>query len=116
MTQYASVTVKRCPMSDPQCATTVIAQIASLYPQAVDAGGNPTPFDAATLVEERCGRYVRGAHKGQLRGWAELEVVAEGGWKKGGPGQGNGRVLFPGALLSVRIADFAGKAYLSVSR
>ncbi len=93
-------------MSDDACAARVIAHIATLYPQ---------PFDAAALVEERCGRYRRGKHTGKLRGWASLEVVTVGGWKKDAPGYGHGRVVRPGQLLSVRISDFNGKSYLEVT-
>lgn len=103
--QYASTAVRRAPMHDPQVAARIIAQISGFYPQ---------PFDATTLVEERCGRYVRGAHQGQLRGWAQVEVVTEGGWKKHSPGERNGRVVRPGQVLSVVISDFNGKPYLEV--
>lgn len=73
------------------------------------------PQAAATkLVEERCGRYQRGAHAGQLRGWAEIDVCTEGGWKKNGPGERNGRVVYPGTVVHIRINDFNGNAYLEV--
>jgi hypothetical protein len=68
------------------------------------------------LVETQCGRFVRGAKKGLLRGWASIEVVTEGGWKKSGPGERNGRVVRPGQILSINIGDdFSGKTYLEVS-
>jgi hypothetical protein len=73
------------------------------------------PFDAMALLEERCGRYTRGAHKGQLRGWAHIEVVVEGGWQRMGPGEGNGRVAYPGTILGIAIVDFNGRAYLEVA-
>jgi len=93
-------------MHDEACAARVIEHVGSFYCQ---------PFDAAKLVEERCGRYVRGKHAGKLRGWASLEVVTVGGWKKDAPGYGSGRVVRPGQLLSVRITDFNGKTYLEVT-
>jgi hypothetical protein len=104
--QYASTVTKRCPMSDPICAAKVAEHISAFYPQ---------PFDAPALIEQRCGRFVRGAKKGLLRGWANIEVVTEGGWKRHGPGEGNGRVVRPGQILSINIGDdFSGKTYLEV--
>ena len=105
--QYASTIVKVCPMYDDTCAAWVIEQIASLYAPS---------FDAKALVEERCGRFVRGAHVGKLRGWAEIEVVTEGGWRRYGPGERNGRVVYPRAVLGIRIVDFNGKPYLELTR
>ena len=75
-----------------------------------------TPFDAAVLIEEKCGRFTRGAHAGKLRGWAEIEVAVEGGWKKYGPGERNGRVVRPGTVLSIRIIDYNRRPYLEVTR
>lgn len=72
------------------------------------------PFDAAALVESKCGRFTRGAHAGQLRGWASIEVTTAGGWKKSGPGERNGRVIYPGTILAIRIEGFVGKTYLEV--
>lgn len=103
--QYASTTIKKCPMFDDVCAAKVIEHIGNQYPQ---------PFDATALVEEKCGRFVRGKHVGKLRGWAEIEVVVVGGWKKDGPGYRNGRVVRPGTILGIRIVDFNGKSYLGV--
>ena len=75
----------------------------------------PIPFDAMALIEEKCGRYTKGKHKGELRGWASIEVVTEGGWKRHGPGERNGRVVRPGSVLSINIGDdFSGKTYLVV--
>lgn len=105
--QYSSTTLKRCPMSVDECAARVIALISEKYPQ---------PFDATAMVEEHCGRFKRGAHAGKLRGWAEIEVVTEGGWKRNGPGERNGGVVRPGTVLGIRIVDFNGHPYLEVSR
>ena len=105
--QYASTTVKRCPMFDDVCAAKVIEHISAKYPQ---------PFDATALVEESCGRYLRGKHAGKLRGWANIVVVTEGGWQRHGSGERNGRVVYPGAILSISIGDdFTGKTYLEVA-
>lgn len=147
--QYASITVKQCPMHDEACAKRVIEQIAARYPVAYgkcdcDAGKRlcervlskphqeltsadlelehtavcdsrrAIPFNAAALVEEKCGRFVRGQHAGKLRGWAHIEVVTEGGWKKYGPGERNGRVVRPGQVLGIKIVAFGGKTYLEV--
>jgi hypothetical protein len=74
----------------------------------------PIPFDGMALIEEKCGRYTRGAHKGQLRGWAEITIVERGGWKKDAPGYLNGHVERPGQIRSIRITDFTGRCYLEV--
>lgn len=103
--QRASTTFKRCPMSDPACAAKVAEHVAQFY---------APPFDAVAFIERQCGRYTRGKSVGQLRGWAEIEVVTEGGWKKTAPGEGNGFVARPGQVLSIRISDFSGKLYLEV--
>lgn len=151
--QYASTTIKRCPMSDDVCAAKVAEHISKFYgptsqpcdcapfkrlaeslvarkeepgfdiaaavlivPECLDTCASRTtiPFNAAALIEERCGRFTRGKSVGQLRGWAEIEVVTEGGWKKTAPGEGNGYVAYPGRVLSVKISDFSGKVYLEV--
>ena len=106
MTQYARLTTKRCPMHDPSCAAKVTEAIIRFF---------SAEFNAVALIEERCGRFTRGAHKGQLRGWAEIDIVTEGGWRRNGPGEGNGRVLYPGTVYAVRILPFQGPAYLEVS-
>ena len=103
--QYAATTFRSCPMHEDACAARIIEQIATFYPSS---------FDATALVEQACGRFARGAHKGQLRGWASIEVVTEGGWRRAGPGEGHGRVLYPGRVVSVRVTDFHGNAYLNV--
>jgi hypothetical protein len=107
--QYASTTVKRCPMADEACALRVAEQIAARMVQPFTAA------DALRLIEERCGRFVRGRNKGRLRGWASIEIVTEGGWKKHGPGERNGRVVYPGTILGISIGDdFSGRTYLEV--
>jgi hypothetical protein len=107
--QYATITVKRCPMADPACAAKVAEHIATFYCQPF------TAEQALALIEERCGRFVRGPKKGLLRGWAAIEVVTEGGWRRHGPGEGNGRVVRPGQILGITIGDdFSGKTYLEV--
>lgn len=105
--QRARTTLKRCPLFDPACAAAVAQHVGAFYPQ---------PFDAAALLETQCGRYTRGVHAGQLRGWAEVEVVTEGGWKRSGPGERNGRVVRPGQVLSVRVTAYDGRPYLEVAR
>src|SRR5262245_21368697 len=128
--QYATITTKRCPMYDDACAARIIAQIAAQYPTTAApcdcesvtpvhfatcaSNGPAVPFDATALVEKQCGRFTRGAHAGKLRGWAEVEICTEGGWKRYGPGERNGRVVYPGTILAIRITDFSGKTYLEV--
>lgn len=107
--QYADTKTSKCPMFDEACARRVAGLISERY-QTTAAD----PFDGMALIEEKCGRFVRGAHKGQLRGWAEIEICTEGGWRRLGPGQGNGRVLRPGQLVGVRITAFDGTCYLAV--
>ena len=107
--QYASTVTKRCPMADPVCAAKVAEQISAFYPQPF------TAEQATALIEERCGRYVRGRNKGLLRGWASIQVVTEGGWQRHGPGERDGGVIYPGRILSISIGDdFSGKTYLEV--
>lgn len=114
--QYASVTLEKMgPMYDDGVAARVIERISAFYPQGHSlVEGEVKPFDAAALVEARCGRYVRGAHKGKLRGWASIECVRIGGWKKTAPGEGNGRVVRPGQVLGLTISAFDGRPYLEV--
>lgn len=100
--QRAVIESKRCPMSDDGCAAKVIEHISNLT-------GNP---DAAKLVEERCGRFKSGRTPGKLRGWATIDVCVVGGWKRNGPGEGNGRVVRPGTILGVRVDDFNGRPYI----
>jgi hypothetical protein len=81
------------------------------------ASRTPIPVDGLAIIEKACGRFVRGAHKGQLRGWATIEVVTEGGWLRHGPGERNGNVVYPGTILGINIGDdFTGKTYLSIGR
>jgi hypothetical protein len=103
MSTRAITVTKRCPMSDDACAARVTEHVQQLSPCV----------DAAALVEQSCGRYTRGKHKGKLRGWASVEVVTSGGWKR--TGYEEGRVVYPGAILSVRIDDFNGKSLLEVA-
>jgi hypothetical protein len=107
--QYANTVTKRCPMADPACAAKVAEHIAQFYCQPF------TQADALALIEQQCGRFVRGPKKGLLRGWASIEIVTEGGWKRHGPGERNGGVVYPGRVLSISIGDdFSGKTYLEV--
>jgi len=103
--QRAATVTKTCPMHEPACAAKVAEHISAFYGPG---------FDVAAPLERACGRFVRGAHKGELRGWASIEVVTEGGWKKHGPGYRNGNVVRPNTVLGVRITDFTGKTYLEV--
>ena len=133
--QVASTVFKRVPMFDPVCAAVVAGHIAKFYGGAggpCTCPGGPAkhdfdndacdskkvvPYNAMPLIEAKCGRYTKGKHKGALRGWASIEVVTEGGWKRHGPGERNGRVVYPGTVLSVSIGDdFSGKTYLEVGR
>lgn len=105
--QYATIATKRCPMFDPACVAVVARHIAALRVQPFSEA------DALSLIEKSCGRYVRGKHKGLIRGWASIQICTEGGWKRHGPAEGNGRVVYPGTLISVSIGDdFSGKTYL----
>ncbi len=60
--QYATTISKRAPMSEELVARKVAEQIAAFYPQPF------TVDQAMALIEERCGRFARGRHKGQLSG------------------------------------------------
>ncbi len=108
-------------LNDPQAIENLTVEIlelraqAAAYRRAVEAETVSPEQRAAALVEEKCGRYTRGQHAGKLRGWAEIEVVVEGGWRKYGPGERNGRVVRPGTILKIEIRPFAGAPYLTVT-
>jgi len=109
MAQRAVIETKEAPMFDANVAARVAEHVASFMVQPFSVA------DALALIEKQCGRYTRGAHKGHLRGWAAVSRVVEGGWKKDGPGEGNGHVEYPGRVTGVVIADrFSGKQYLAV--
>lgn len=105
--QYAGTRCYRGPMHDPVFAERVAEKLAQTRVQPF------TTADALAMFEVQLGRLTRGTHKGGLRGWATVEVVSEGGWKRGGPsyhGDGPvGRVVRPGELVRVTVSDFAGK-------
>jgi hypothetical protein len=101
--QYCKITVKSCPMFDPNCAAKIAEHVVHFRVQPF------TKDEALALIEKCCGRYSRGKHVGQLRGWAEVHVCTEGGWWRLGPGERNGRVLYPGMLIAVVIRDYNGK-------
>jgi hypothetical protein len=92
-------------MYDDKVAARIIEQITEFY-----VPGN----DVAAIIEKACGRYVRGKHKGKLRGWATVVFCTEGGWKKDGPGYHNGRVYYPGTVVRITISDYSGKTYLDM--
>lgn len=94
-------------MCDDGCAKKIIEHVATF-------AGFGT--DTQATVEKACGRYVRGKNKGKLRGWAHVEVVAEGGWQVLGQGERNGRVLYPNTITKIVISDFAGKELLMCRR
>jgi len=99
--QYASIQSKTCPMFDPACAAKVAEHISRFRCQPFSSE------DAMVLVESACGRYVRGKHKGQLRGWAEIRVCTVGGWWRE-----QSRVLLPGMVILVAVRDYSGKVYI----
>jgi hypothetical protein len=70
-------------------------------------------FDPITLIEERCGRYTRGKHKGELRGTLHVLYAERGGWIKKGPGYMNGRVTLPGQVHGIKITTWAGNTLLA---
>jgi len=107
--QYANTQTKKVPMFDDAAAYRVAEHITAFYPQPF------TVAQALALIETQCGRYTRGAHKGQLRGWASITVCTEGGWQRHGTGPRGGGVVYPGRILSISIGDdFSGKTYLEV--
>lgn len=109
MTHYASFNAKSGPMHDDTIAAKVIEMIQGFYPNGVGQ------VDAAKLVEEKCGRFVRGKNKGKLRGWATWEFCSRGGWHRRHPGD-YGHVVYPGAVMKVEIKPYLGEPYLSVER
>jgi hypothetical protein len=45
-----------------------------------------------------------------------LRRGVQGGWKRHGPGERNGRVVYPSTILSINIGDdFSGKTYLEIA-
>lgn len=111
--QFAKFIEKRCPMSDPVCYEKVLSLFAGFTPQ----GTTPEwKENMIKLIEEKCGRYVKGKNKGQIRGWAHIRICSEGGWEVLGPGAGNGRVVYPGTIMDVMIRDFNGNVYIGDKR
>jgi len=106
-TPYAQFTRHRCPMHDASCAARVADLVASRFVQPF------TAEQAMALIEQQVGRYVRGPHAGQLRGWAHIEVCERGGWVKDGPGYHRGHVERPGQIRSIHITDFTGRVLFS---
>ncbi len=100
---FAETVTRRGPLFDDAIAAQVIAAIQKNVVVGVDP---------AAILEEKCGRYIRGKHTGKLRGWATWTFVVKGGWIKLGPGHLNGRVVAPGAVLSVEVTDYMGKPLL----
>lgn len=111
MTTKAHVMVHRAPMHDDLVVAKVCEHIAHL---SVRNGNGELSFDPMQLLEDRCGRLTRGAHKGKLRGWVHIKVVSRGGWLKKGPGYMNGRVVRPDQVIGFGIYDFHGKPYLEM--
>jgi hypothetical protein len=105
MTNYATEGRKSGPMHDDAIAARVVDMVNFR---------NPAGFDSSALINEKCGRYVRGQHTGKLRGWATWTFVTCGGWKKDGPGYLNGHVVPPGSITSIVISDYSGKVYFSI--
>jgi hypothetical protein len=68
-------------------------------------------FDPIALIEEKCGRYTRGKHKGELRGYLEVLYVSIGGWRKTGSYM-QGYAVRPGKVLGVKISGWKGEVYL----
>jgi len=101
---YATIERKSCPMFDEKCVDRVINMIAF--------HSNEDKETIRKNIEEKCGRFIRGKHIGQLRGWAHWSVVVRGGWLKDGPGYMNGHVVRPGTIFNIEISDFNGKRYL----
>ena len=95
MTQYAKLRSHLCHLADETCWTKVVECYSQFLPQPCDV-----PATIATL-EAKIPRYKRGAQKGQRKGTANIVECVEGGWIWLGPGDGNGRVLFPGTVTGV---------------
>ena len=105
-TTRARMVVKRCPMFDPACAAKVVEHVTAKF---VAAGVEPP--DVAAQLEAACGRYSRGAHKGQLRGWAAIETCVSGGWRAND--NGSGGVVYPGTIGQIVVEAFDGKTLFS---
>jgi len=112
MTTYAQTGTKRGPMHDAAIVAQVTRMLSTIAQGAVPTH-LATPVDVAALIEAKCGRYTRGAHKGAPRGWATWTFVVKGGWLKDGPGHLNGHVVRPGQVIDVVVTDFGGKTLLA---
>ena len=94
-------------MYDPR----VFSEVVSIIGNSCTRTGT---VDIPSLIEKKCGRYVRGKHQGKLRGWATWTFVIQGGWLKDGPGYMNGYVVRPGQYLDIQITDYNGKVFMEV--
>jgi len=103
---------KRGPMHDPRVLDIVIKIFEN---SCTRTGTGQLTVDIPALIEQKCGRYSKGKHKGQLRGWATWTYVERGGWVRNGPGYGNGHVVRPGHNIAVTVSDYTGNHYLEVN-
>lgn len=101
-TQRAAFRATSAPMYDNAVAAKV-AEYAMLVGVA----------EPVAYIEERCGRYTRGAHAGYLKGWATFEVCREGGWSRRFSAFGG--VVRPGTLAGITVTDFHGRELLRLS-
>lgn len=102
----AQLGFKRGPMYDPRIYAEVVAMVEN---SCTRTGSGQLTVDIPSLIEKRCGRFSRGKHAGELRGWASWQIVTGGGWLKDGPGYMNGHVVRPGQAFGLQITDFSGK-------
>jgi len=107
----AEIGSKRGPLYDTRVLATVVGIIENA---STRTGTGELNLDVPALIEQRCGRYVRGKHQGEIRGWATWQFVLRGGWVKDGHGYLNGHVVRPGQIVSLVVSDFSGKIYLEV--
>ena len=108
---YAQTQISSGPMWDPQVFARAVEHITAMSTRNGEGG---MTYDPAAMLEGNCGRYSRGKHKGEIRGWMHIKYVSRGGWLKAGPGYMNGGVVRPDTILGLTVTDFNGKIYYEI--
>lgn len=104
MTQYAKFgSTNPAPLFDHNVLGKTVQHISDLC--GVDSE------EAMAMLEKHCGRYVRGKHKGELRGYVAVSYCREGGWLRTGS---EGRVVYPGTILGLEVCGFNGEEMLKL--
>lgn len=110
MTQYAKFrSTNPAPMFDSNVVEKTLEHIKTLC--------NMDREEAMNMLEKQCGRYTRGKHKGELRGYVAVTYCVEGGWLRTGASGTHGpegRVVYPNTLTNLEICGFGGEELLKI--